>query len=704
MRTLGALVIVALVSVGLWQILSDPPHEDAPARPATNGEREDPADLRNPAAVADAPVASDRFTRRSDPPPEVPAPLQVTVLVEAADGVAVPGAMVVLAEDAPASASGRDEGTLFPEGVTDGLGRVTLDAPLQVVWAVVVKDAYPPVLAAIADAGVTVVRLPGGVSVEGVVTVGGRSVKQPVALELRGYRDVSVDWTLPQRAARARAGYVRGDVIPLVTDDRGRFAFHGLEAETELSLHFPFHQVVGGPGNGGHSYQVIAPTSGVRIDLAPSPGITGRPVGHDGILAVRAVVTPSNGEPWTARPRRGEGGSFHLVLRDGEARQAEVLITRPDGSRFARRLVVSGLDGLVDLGDIPADPLRLLPVHVTGPKGDIAGARVVAGGYVSAPTGEDGWVDFRAPLGAPILVVGAAGYRLEEVRVPPLDSGAVEVRLAPSNALRCVVVGAGAASPGLQVEIAYPGSSLFEGPMIPLHASTDVRGTSPLRRSHDPVTGGGRVIYRLSAGSPSKGVVAHGVRPDTPLTVSLKDAHGHELFKEVVSLGAGQQRTVTWSVERRARALHLRVRDDRGAPLSGVDIELGGRGSAVKTDGEGRAVVEGIFGDRVEVMVSKRGYGTVTVGEVGLEEEVAIRLSPARSVWVTVVDGSGALVDGASVNLDDGSGGRGLRVGPGLYRIDGVPRRRCVVAARAAGRIGTEDVLADVERVRVVLR
>jgi len=104
------------------------------------------------------------------------------------------------------------------------------------------------------------------------------------------------------------------------------------------------------------------------------------------------------------------------------------------------------------------------------------------------------------------------------------------------------------------------------------------------------------------------------------------------------------------------------------------------------------------------VMVSKRGYGTVTVGEVGLEEEVAIRLSPARSVWVTVVDGSGALVDGASVNLDDGSGGRGLRVGPGLYRIDGVPRRRCVVEVRGAGRIGTEDVLADVERVRVVIR
>ena len=52
-RTLGALVIVALVSVGLWQILSDPPHEDEVAHEQQGQYRSQPDQPRQPTAHDD---------------------------------------------------------------------------------------------------------------------------------------------------------------------------------------------------------------------------------------------------------------------------------------------------------------------------------------------------------------------------------------------------------------------------------------------------------------------------------------------------------------------------------------------------------------------------------------------------------------------------------------------------------------------------
>ncbi|NRA96273.1 MAG: carboxypeptidase regulatory-like domain-containing protein [Planctomycetes bacterium] len=699
-RTLIALVIAVLVAYGLWQLLSDSAHEDTLARPVNTDERPDPAGTGQPPVAAAEPAESKPFVAQDEQPPTPASPPRVTILVQDAQGVAVPGAAVVLAEGAAGSASEDEEGVLSPEGVTDESGRVTMEAPLGLVWAVAVKTAYPPAFAAIADEGVTVVQLSSGGLVEGVVTLDGRPATQPIEIELRGHRDVSVDWTLRQQTARARAGYVRGDVIPAVTDDSGRFAFHGLDAGEGLTLHFPLHQVVGGTFDGRHSFEVTSPASGLRVDLTAAPMITGRPVGHDGVLAVHAVVTPRVGAQWIARARHRGGPEFHIVLRDGEARQAEVSITRLDGSRFARRLVVAGLDGLVDLGDIPADPLRLLPVHVTGLKGNIEGARVATAGYVSAPTGKDGWVDFRVPVGEPTIVVGKAGYHVAEMRVPPVERGGVEVRLESANALRIVVTGAGAQDRGLRVQIAYSGSDLFERPTRLLRPSTDMRGTPPSRRARDNVTGGGRLLYELVEG----GVVVYGVRPDTPLDISLVDAHGHEIVKESVSLGQGQQRTVTWILDERARTLHARVVDDGGRPLFGAEIRIDGRGGTWTSDVEGHAAVEGIFQDRVDVTVSKRGYSTVTRREVALADELAIRLDPVRSLWVTVVDTKGELVDDALLELDGETAGRVRRAGRGLYRIDEVPRRPVVVRARVSERTGTETVAADAERVRIAVR
>lgn len=694
---LVTLLILTAMGAGGWILFRDEPVDAGPARGGPSDlVADDPAPTAGAAAgIETSPAPGDGDPADADPGPDLP-PMRTVTIVDVGDRP-VAGAHVALVEGAA-----RVEGLVTPMGVTGEDGTIKLQPRGPEDRVVVVAAGNPPTAVPLPEDDSFTVELPRGLRLFGFLMVDGQRPVGPVEFELRGFVDASADWTPALRAARARLGRVRDGVVPMRTSSDGEFRFHGLPGAGPYTLHFPAHHAHGATEADRRNVLAHAPHPGLRIDLISLPGITGTPVGETGSVEVEAEVTRDDGTSYTLKQTTACGDRFRFVLRDDATSRVVVVVTRADGSRFARRFLVAGLDGPLDLGEIPPDPVRVLPVRVTGPDGPIQGARAVARGYESPKTDAKGWTDFRLPPETPRIWIGAPGYRVVSADVPPEKAGAVQVRLEREVRLAIEVSGESAGVPGLTVRLTAEGGPVFDARVTGAFDGTDLQGTRPRARTRGA---DGSETLSFDAGRP---IELFGVRQGVPLVVELTDVAGHLIRSERLELSGALETQVRWQLDRAPRRVWVRVVDSRAEPVEGAAVQVGA--SLLTTDAEGYVALEGVFADVVRLVASKDGHALTVREDARVDDEVVtLLIYPARVVWVTVHDPDGKPVDGARVSMAlDAPGApkilsRGRREGPGLYRVPDAPAVTARVRVEVGDRSGDRLVTPETDRVTVVV-
>lgn len=271
-----------------------------------------------------------------------------------------------------------------------------------------------------------------------------------------------------------------------------------------------------------------------------------------------------------------------------------------------------------------------LPTDLGGPRHGMAGEYFTSRTHATAETDEHGraLVDGLAPDLRYRLGVRAPGYAAASGTKLEAGDEPVRVELEPVDRRRVTwpVVGG-------ELPVPPDGTGLEFRQLV----GSVTRGNAP------PVPSSGRM-----EGST---LVAEGVVGRASLVAATPDGALALLWaREDETLGAETS-------FRRARKIEVHVRDEAGAPVAGARVLARDQGNnpfgdAVPTDGEGLAVLEGLYGGLADVSVlapGEPGFFGRTVGTVDLDEgdgRLEVVLTPPRRARARLsvrIDGAPAL-------------------------------------------------------------
>jgi hypothetical protein len=322
---------------------------------------------------------------------------------------------------------------------------------------------------------------------------------------------------------------------------------------------------------------------------------------------------------------------------------------------------LSSLEGLLrDTTTMSVRAFRFFPQQVTLPP-DVPAESVAANGpaapavipSVSSPSGASmngnpaPRVDSESSHVAPPFVVVMQSC-------PSLD---VLVTLQDGSAARDVIVVVGAKQelfaslPGLGASPSF----LPDDEVSTLIASDSSGASIPGSDAGVPHMGGWMAFRPADDGSASLSSLLPGV----PFQLSVWSGHGELCWgPQSLVMQPGERREKHVEIERAPVDLVVSVRDEQGKPLQDVSVSTknGERddSSNAMTDARGLAILSDVYGDRVDLDISKEGYANqllrgvvVPVGDspvpVVMKPELQVRLFihdsrgravPAESVWV----------------------------------------------------------------------
>ncbi len=525
-----------------------------------------PADAGRPLALA-----IDAAPEPSTPPdaatPSPPSGDIATLQLEIvhANGDPAAGAPVVIAQDE----------TILAHGVTAHDGRLAVAAPdrdATLFVAGISRSVHTEPIAA--GAGHRRIVLPEGVAISGRVTLlGAPPGPRVLGLQIRavaGSRD-KVESAILAALTPPVGDWGRrtGPLTQRVTGD-GAFTFSGFGPGEDVVLLPPSGcQLL----DGRRQLDLVAPASGVSVDLMPLPEVRGRAVWADTLLPdpgcrvryrlVDRPRLPSGGAPG-AHAASGSVSSF--MTADDEGRFAIPLggpmlavtlwLADPEGRGLADvALDGTGIESGLDLGDVLLRPARTVTFRVRDAASQpIEGAFATAtrGEELRSPrTGKEGTSEMRGLPAAPVeftfwaascetVRATAFGVSDEHLEVTLERCATLEVRVVPIS---------GELPPHLQLCFAA-NSQAFTGvdEFGPEDTRTEIDKSMPSEiwsdndGSTSPPTVNGKVFYDV----PADGVIRIScLRPAVALTLSVTDAARATVWGEqVITLGRGEARTI----------------------------------------------------------------------------------------------------------------------------------------------------------------
>lgn len=601
-----------------------------------------------------------------------------------------------------------------PEQRTDIEGKVAFGGmkPPPSTEVFVIADGYPPVREKLA-AGATehVVRLSGGDALSGYVTVDGAPPAKRLTFMVRGFEDPTSEW--PQLARHFLSKHEWGESrMKMTTRAGGSLSLRGVASGQIVRLELPSHLRLREPATGGEStaVTVTTPRGGLVLDLVSIPVITGRAVlPPNSPLKLKDGVSIS----YTIRHPRGTtesgryvplGTEFSIPIEIADATGVTVNVLGDFGI-LATRSYDGTITSGVAFGDIVLDAgRRLNAVLQDVSDAPIAGGRIAAEGQVSAPTGSDGRTTIPLTLAAKTLLAGAYGYRLRRIPLGETLPDPLVVVLEASNRLIVEVRFQDGSLPpsSASVELAFSRPMEADAPEN-LDDFADVRGT-PNGSTQTWATSAGTSGYEIGYPLNREGQIAVSDLPASEsIGVKVKDRYEHELVSRSVELGPTETKALQLVLPRKPRTVAATVTDAKGASIGGVEVQLGG--GHARTDARGAFSFPDVLGEARSLTLSAPGYATLMVEGSEVFTRSRYVLEEGRSVWVQVVDASGAPTQ-ATVTFVLADGTKLIAVGrsAGSYEVERAPARPASVEAKAGDEVASVAVGADQNQVRIVLR
>jgi hypothetical protein len=351
-----------------------------------------------------------------------------------------------------------------------------------------------------------------------------------------------------------------------------------------------------------------------------------------------------------------------------------------------------------DLGDVELGPVRSLSLVVRDRAGaPVQGAVAVAAtGRTRRPTDAEGRGSLELAGPEDSIEVGALGYGVVDVPIPPGVPEPVVVTLAPQALLVVHVLGpTGEAPRGLWVEVAGNEGDCTEPDLRGAHRACGGLPAAILECE---------AMFTTTASHPvgEAGMLRFpDLHADRPLTVFLRDASGLSLDSRPVTLAPEETRHVTLRCDRTPRDFHGIVTDPRGRPVEEADVLLrrdsSGAGFLHRTGPDGSFRIEALYAETVGLEVSKDGFAVLVapgrrIAPAGAPE--VFRLEQGHPVLLTVLDAAGrrfaeadsidALVPSASEGTTRVGGIESLE--PGVFRVTSLPTGTVRLRLGIAGR------------------
>jgi len=496
------------------------------------------------------------------------------------------------------------------------------------------------------------------------------------------------------------------------TDASGAFRFDGASTDWKGELRFPPLYVIEA---GGDRVVLERPAVDLVVRLVSAPAIVGRVLDPglssvadaQGTVEQTCVGIGSTGRSSTGFGTR-RGGLFRGTIQPCAGTSSFLLEVWKPGVGYAA-IELDDVDPAVgrDVGDVVLQPETELLVHVVAEGGEpIEGARVLTdlpGRAISGPTTPAGFLALsHLRRGVSELTVAAPGRVAARVRLPERRPPGVEVVLARGTSLVVHAIdGAGLRAPDVVVQL-----SAGEPPLdLPSGAWPDWLPGSAGGRTVEKSDGEREVTQGFF--SDARGDVALAdLRAGLELAVTVEDRNGLPVERSRTVVTGPEPVELTFVVPP-ARRVSGRVVDDRGLPVAGARIGLGGRGAGWLTDAGGRFTIPGVRANAIDLEVRREGFATRWLTELvpAASDGLEIVLEPGHAIDVEVVDGQGAPVEARIVRaLHEGRAvGRPQRGDDGRWRLTELPTGLLTIEAWVDDEVHRVQREADVGAVVIRL-
>ncbi|MEW6747810.1 MAG: sigma-70 family RNA polymerase sigma factor [Planctomycetota bacterium] len=550
------------------------------------------------------------------------------------------------------------------------------------------------------------VDLPAGAAISGTVYLDGVPAREPVAVGLAPYEspDRRVHfWDALKASVESRAFCTLQNAQ--LTGPNGSFLFSGLPDGWRGSLRFPEcyqHE------RATEDLRVVAPATGVIVELSSYPRVTGRIVragSHDPVPSGRiefAIAHPSS--RYTGKLSADAEGCFEVPLRRPVLSLSLDLFDPQNEA--ARRLELGEIDHRrdLDLGDVELHVARHISFIARDVHGQPVSGAIAAlddGSARSLPTDADG----RATIGpvqpdVRVMTVHAHGYRSQPVPIAR-DRDSIDVTLEASPLVTVTVrTPDGDLPKGVELVVAAP-SKLFESggdTFPPDDVVFELGMTQAMSMStiHEGDAISGELVYPLKPGAR---ITIADLRAGCPFTLELRDGVGSIVWREELVLAAGERREVEAVLSQRTRNLQGRVQDPQGNALPCISVLMqrpkSQRVLSFTTDETG-SFSGGLFADHVDVLAFGDGYAPVHLENVAvppegvplvltMDEGLSVRVlirdaegreAPADAVWVEV--------NGRRINEQSGDEPRDPK---SEWILEHLPETQLVLKAQVGGRV-----------------
>ncbi len=406
----------------------------------------------------------------------------------------------------------------------------------------------------------------------------------------------------------------------------------------------------------------------VELRVRYGQRIVGRLVDANGLVPIgrsrfECTVLDSHGSSGMTGGVSGEDGRFSLPVYGIRASRLQVDLVKLADGRTARVPEIATWSGLVepiDAGDVECAivPTYALVVRVTDPEGRaVRRSRLVVRDLDAVVTDEDGVGTITAlPLEARELRVAAPGHAIAVVELGDDVASPLDVVLSRTNRLTILLPPEAAARSDLSVQL-ISRALLFGGTsrMYPQYVRGRMVGRC-LSADGDAGTREGKVSLDFAPGGRLE---LEGIVPGAPFRIRLVGGRDGDPRKgnlgefAVEPMSAEEQRTFVIplddAVSRVLRTLYGRIVDERGRPIHGAYIGVGGAGSGVaRSELDGTYRVDFLDADRFDVTVQMRGYVTFeSLDRATSDGALDVVLERGRDVRVDVVDTKGSPIEAA---------------------------------------------------------
>ncbi|MFT4647037.1 MAG: RNA polymerase sigma-70 factor (ECF subfamily) [Glaciecola sp.] len=578
-----------------------------------------------------------------------------------------------------------DDRDVAPIGFTDERGEVEFVTALQKgeLYIQQVDSFLRRLPVEFTAAGIDVL-LVSGAQLTGRILAGEGEQTDSIAmaqLELRLDSD-QVLWEDGQLPRGIAAHFEQATRIQITTDEFGAFQFMNLPQDWSGKLWLPSGVVVHGADRRERAGRYVyfgGPRSDEIVSVQRLPRLRGIALGLEGAPAAGAkILCWMDGAEAPMVGLSSEDGTFDVQLdSDGSSGMRVELVSSDDQSSRALQFAGDQIPSGFNLGEVQLGLTSRLVFQAVTPEGvGIAGATVVQDGIVlpGSPSDANGQGEVQLPSDVDSCTVHAFGFQPAEVLA---GQGGEELRLemAPAAMVTWHVINdRGHSLDGVTLRVrsadrlfaigeAFAPSVVDRSKMVGKFVQVGEDEGKGQRYAEFTTDQTGRVqLSNLTLGA--------------PIWVDVLDQVGHLIHG--VRLGApiaGERKLETIEVPGRLHGFYGLVQERGGNVLVGVELELADvEGQSVRTLSglDGKALLEGLAGNRYDLTVSKRGFVAQTITNLSFsagmgsseEKPYEVMLERAADVSVLVLSGANVPVPGGHIDAHRVLDGHLISAGP----------------------------------------